>query len=354
MSPAEASASLVELVSGYLRSENVEKFKFQMVMDTHDWDSIEIERSILAKVGCEVVPLKFSTDEELIAAIRDAHALLFRYVNIRRHHIEALARCQIIARSGIGVDIVDVEAATDHGIWVTNVPSYCEEEVADHALALILASVRKIMDYHRGVENGRWKWQTGKPIPRLSTAAFGLIAFGKIGKLIWQRMKGFGCRGLVYDPYVPPKVISAAGAIPAELDELLQTADIVHIQSPLTPQTYHLIGERELRLMKPTAILTNAARGPIIDENALYRALTEGWIAAAAVDDLEEEPAKIREWQATNPLIHLPNFIVTPHTAWYSEQAVEEVKRVSATEIARVLSGQRPRFPVNEPRFRQG
>jgi len=330
----------------------VQKPRFKMVMDTHDWDSIQIEKDILADVGCEVVPLEVSSDEELIDAIRDVDALLPRYVNIERRHIQAMTRCRIIARSGIGVDIVDVDAATEHGIWVTNVPGYCQEEVADHAAALILASVRKIMPYHEAVKDGVWKWQTGSPILRLSSATLGLIAFGQIGRLIWRRMQGFGCRCLVYDPYLPPEVISGTGAIPAGLDELLQTADIVHIQSPLTPQTHHLIGERELRLMKPTAILTNAARGPIIDEEALYQALTLGWIAAAAVDDLEEEPAKIRGWQPANPLIHLPNFILTPHTAWYSEQAVEEVKRVSATEIARVLSGQKPRFPVNEPKLR--
>jgi D-3-phosphoglycerate dehydrogenase len=301
-------------------------------------------------VGCQVVPLEFSSDEELIGAIRDADALLPRYVNIRRHHIQAMTRCKIIARSGIGVDIVDVAAATEHGIWVTNVPSYCEEEVADHALALILALARKVMPYHAGVRQGLWKWQTGKPVLRLSAATFGLIAFGRIGRLIWQRMKGFGCHGLVYDPYVPLEAITAAGATPTSLDELLQAADMVHVQSPLTPETRHLIGARELRLMKPTAILTNTARGPIIDEEALYRALSEGRIAAAGVDDLEEEPAKIRGWQPANPLLQLPNCIVTPHTAWYSEQAVDEVKRISAAEIARVLSGQEPRFPVNEPR----
>lgn len=330
----------------------MEEPKFKTVMDTHDWDSIEIEKSILAEVGCEVVPLAFSSDEELIAGICDADALIPRYINIRRHHIEAMTRCQIIARSGIGVDTVDVEAATEHGIWVTNVPSYCEQEVADHAIAMILTSARKILPYHQGVKRGVWKWQRGKPIFRLSTATFGLIAFGKIGRLIWQRMRGLGCQGLVYDPYVPAEVIAAAGATPVELDELLQRSDIVHIQSPLTPQTRHLIGERELRLMKPTAVLINTARGPIVEDQALYQALTRGWIAAAAVDDLEEEPAKIKGWQPTNPLIDLPNFIITPHSAWYSEQAVEEVKRVSASEIARVLSGQQPQYPVNDPQPR--
>ncbi len=324
-------------------------YEYTCLMDTHDWDSIEIEKTILAEVGCEVRPLEFSNDEELIEAIREADALLPRYVNIQRHHIEAMKRCQIIARSGIGVDIVDVEAATEHGIWVTNVPSYCEEEVSEHAIALILACVRKLPLYHQAVKSGVWRWQTGKQILRMSQATFGLIGFGKIGRLIWQRMRGFGCRGLIYDPYVPAERINLEGATAVDLETLLRTADIVHVQCPLTSETYHLIGERELRLMKPTAVLTNAARGPIIDDQALYHALQDGRIAMAGLDDLDEEPAKVRNWKPTNPLLSLPNVIVTPHAAWYSEQSVEEVKRISASEIARVLSGQRPLYPVNEP-----
>jgi D-3-phosphoglycerate dehydrogenase len=165
-------------------------------------------------------------------------------------------------------------------------------------------------------------------------------------------MKAFGCRGLIYDPYLPDDMIINSGARPASLEELLRHADIVHIQSPLTRETYHLLGEPEFQIIKPGAILTNAARGPIIDEQALYRALLRGQIAAAGLDDLEEEPAKIRNWIPTNPLIHLSNVIVTPHTAWYSEQAAEDVKRISASEIARVLSGGKPHYPVNEPKFK--
>lgn len=325
-----------------------------MLMDTHDWDSIEIEKNILAQVDCEVLPLVFSNDDELIQAIQDADALLPRYVNINRKHIEAMQRCKIISRSGIGVDIVDVDAATEHGIWVTNVPSYCEHEVADHAVALILACVRKIPLYQSAVKNGIWKWQTGKQIIRMNNAVFGLIGFGKIGKLIWQRMKGFGCRGLIYDPFIPAEVIKQEGAEPADLDMLLKSSDIVHIQCPLNSQTSHMINAEKLRIMKPTVILTNASRGPIIEESALCRALREGRIAMAGLDDLEEEPAKIRDWKPSNPLFQLPNVIVTPHTAWYSEQSVEEVKQISASEIARVLSGQKPLYPVNNPKFAKG
>lgn len=325
------------------------EFKYTMCMDTHDWDSIQIEQDILAQVGCRVLPLEFSTPDELMATIRDADALLPRYVNIERRHIEALTRCKVIARSGIGVDIVDVQAATEHGIWVTNVPIYCEEEVADHAVALIMACTRRLIPYHQSVQHGAWTWQAGKPITRLSKATFGLIGFGRIGRLIWERMQAFGCRGLVYDPYLPADTITTSGAIPIGLDDLLSNADIIHIQAPLTSESHHLLGEKEFQIIKPGSILTNTARGPIIDEQALYRALQRGQVAAAGLDDLEEEPAKIRNWMPTNPLIHLPNVIVTPHTAWYSEQAVEDVKRISATEIARVLSGQRPLYPVNEP-----
>jgi D-3-phosphoglycerate dehydrogenase / 2-oxoglutarate reductase len=332
----------------------MQPFKYKLLMDTHDWDNIDIERNILSEVGCQVIPLEFSNDQELIQAIREADALLPRYVNIRRSHIEAMTRCKIIARSGIGVDIVDVEAATEHGIWVTNVPSYCENEVADHGAALILTCVRKIIPYHEAVKRGVWKWQTGIQIPRLSEATFGLIGFGKIGKLIWQRMKGFGCKGLIYDPYVPAEIVAKEGATLVDLETLLKSADIVHIQCPLTSQTFHLLQEPQLRMMKSIAILTNASRGPIIDETALYRALSESWIAMAGLDDLEEEPAKTRDWKPSNPLFQLPNVVVTPHTAWYSEQSVEEVKRVSASEIARVLAGQKPLYPVNNPKFTGG
>ncbi len=328
------------------------ELKYRMLMDTHDWDSIEIEKNILNPMGCEVIPLSNSNDDDLLTAIRDADALIPRYLNIQRHHIENMTRCKIIARSGIGVDIVDVQAATEHGIWVTNVPDYCIEEVSDHAVALILACARKLVLYRQAVQGSIWKWQSGKSVRRLSQSAFGLIGFGKIGRLVWRRMQAFGCRGLVYDPYLPAKTINELGAASVGLDELLQTADIIHVQSPLTQDTFHLIGKREFELMKPGVILTNAARGPIIDEAALLDALKSGQVAAAGLDDLEEEPAKIRGWQASNPLIHLSNVIVTPHSAWYSEQAADDVKRISATEIARVLSGLKPLYPVNEPKLR--
>ena len=324
--------------------------QFLMVMDVQDWDSIQIEKDVLAGVGCEILPLEFPTEDELMAALRKADALLPRYLDIRERHIQAMERCRIISRSGIGVDIVDVEAATRRGIWVTNVPQYCEEEVADHALSLILALARKVFQYQDSVARGEWSWRVGRPVMRMSQAVFGLVGFGRIGRMIWQRMKGFGGTGLVYDPYARPEDVAGAGASLVDLDTLLTSADIIQIQCPLTPETRHLIDAAALKKMKPTAMLVNTARGPIVCEEDLVEALQNGWIAAAGLDDLELEPAKRPDWDpATNPLIQLPKVIVTPHTAWYSEQAAETVKRVSASEIARVLSGQRPLYPVNQP-----
>ena len=267
-----------------------------MVMDVQDWNSIDIEKAILGEVDCEILSLSFPNDDQVMEAIRDADALLPRYIEIGARHIEAMDRCRVIARSGIGVDIVDVDAATAKGIWVTNVPSYCEEEVADHAAALILASVRKLAEYQESVRQGEWSWRTGRPIISLCQAVFGLVGFGKIGRLVWRRMKAFGCQGLIYDPYADPDAIREDGGTPASLDDLLARADVVHIQCPLTPETRHLIDERAINLMKPGAIVTNAARGPIIDENALITALQNKRIAGAGLDDIENEPAKVKDW----------------------------------------------------------
>jgi D-3-phosphoglycerate dehydrogenase len=320
-----------------------------MIMDDRDWSSIEIENNILAEVGCRVEPLGHPDDDALMTALTDADAVLPRYINIRRRHIETMDRCKIIARSGIGVDIVDVEAASERGIWVTNVPEYCVAEVAEHAAALILACFRKIYVYANAVRRGHWTWRSGQPIGRMKTAAFGLIGYGKIGRALWERMRPFTGRGLIYDPYVPEEQIRSAGADPADLDTLLSSADIVHVQCPLTPDTHHLIDASAIGRMKKTAILVNAARGPIVDEKALIESLKAGTIAGAALDDLEEEPAKQTAKGVENPLLSMENVIVTPHTAWYSEQAAAEVKQISATEIARVLRGQRPLYPVNDP-----
>src|SRR5262249_221314 len=246
------------------------------------------------------------------------------------------------------VDIVDVDAATKHDILVTNVPNdWCEDEVADHAVALLLAVARKITVYDRATRGGTWAWQSGAPIHRLRGSVLGLLSFGAIARALGTGAAGFGMQIAVHDPYVEAEAITAAGATAVSFEDLLAASDCLVIQAPLTPETHHLFDERRLRRMKPTAILINTARGPIVDDHALHRALSEGWIAGAGLDDIEEEPAKVRDWQPDNPLLDLDNVVITPHAAYYSEEALGTVRRFAAEEVVRVLSGQAPLSPVN-------
>jgi glucose-6-phosphate 1-dehydrogenase len=233
---------------------------------------------------------------------------------------------------------------------------WCDDEVADHAMALLLAVARKITVYDRATRGGTWQWQSGAPIHRLGGSVLGLLSFGAIARAIAARARGFGLRTVAHDPFVPDETIRAAGAEPVSFDELVTESDCLVIQAPLTPETHHLFDEPQLRRMKPTAILVNTARGPIIDDRALYRALSEGWIAGAGLDDIEEEPAKVRDWRPDNPLFGLDNVIITPHSAYYSEEAISTVRNFAAEEVVRVLTGHPPLSPVNagellEPRW---
>jgi D-3-phosphoglycerate dehydrogenase len=262
--------------------------------------------------------------------------------------IAELHACRVIARYGTGVDIVDVDAATSHDILVTNVPNdWCENEVADHAMALLLAVARKITVYDRATRAGTWHWQSGAPIHRLRGSLLGLLSFGAIARAIAARAVGFGMRIAAHDPFLSNEEITAAGVEGVSFDELVTESDCLVIQAPLTPDTHHLFDETQLRRMKPTAILINTARGPIVDDRALHRALSEGWIAGAGLDDIEEEPAKVRDWRPDNPLFGLDNVVITPHAAYYSEEAIGFVRRFAAEEVVRVLTGQPPLSPVN-------
>jgi D-3-phosphoglycerate dehydrogenase len=262
--------------------------------------------------------------------------------------IAELPDCRVIARYGTGVDIVDVDAATRHNILVTNVPNeWCENEVADHAMALLLAVARKLNVYDRATRGGVWHWQSGSPIHRLRGNVLGLLSFGAIARAIAARGAGFGMRIAAHDPYLSAEEMAAAGTKAVSFDELVTESDYLVIQAPLTSQTHHLFDEVQLRRMKPTSILINTARGPIIDDRALHRALSEGWIAGAGLDDIEEEPAKVRDWRPDNPLFSLDNVVITPHAAYYSEEAIDTVRHFAAEEVVRVLTGQPPLSPVN-------
>jgi D-3-phosphoglycerate dehydrogenase len=319
-----------------------------VVIADYDYGDVDIERAIIEKAGFGLIAAQCKTEEEVIEVAHDAAAVVAQYATISARVIGELPDCRVIARYGTGVDIVDVDAATRHNILVTNVPNeWCEDEVADHAVALLLAVARKVTVYDRATRGGVWRWQSGAPIHRLRGSLLGLLSFGAIARAIAARTAGFGMRVTAHDPYMPPEEIAAAGATAVSFDDLVTESDCLVIQAPLTAETHHLFDESQLERMKPTAILINTARGPIVDDHALHRALTEGWIAGAGLDDIEEEPAKVRDWRPDNPLFGLDSVVITPHAAYYSEEALDTVRHFAAEEVVRVLTGQSPLSPVN-------
>ena len=307
-------------------------------------DSYELELEALGPVGVEIVEASYSPEEEFVRVAGDAHAVISGHGQITRAMIEGLTRCRVIAYTGIGTDSVDVEAATEHGIPVTNVPDTFVEEVADHTMMLILATFRRLTTLDAMVRDGRWS--EGRPmlyaIPRLMGLTLGFVSFGHVARATATRAAPFGVRMLAYDPYIEELVISRYGAEPVGLTELLQRSDIVSMHAPGAPETHHLLSDEQFRMMKPSSIFINNGRGPTVDEAALIRALEEGRIAAAGLDVFEVEPP-----EPENPLLHMDNVIVTPHAASASARFEDRRRRRVGEEIALVLTGRWPRACVN-------
>jgi D-3-phosphoglycerate dehydrogenase len=298
----------------------------------------------LAALDAEIVEVKATTEEEFIAAARHADAILAKGRQLTKRIIDSLDKCKVIALGSVGADSVDVAAATARGIPVTNVPDTFIEEVADHALMLILATFRRLTTMDRFVRDGRWR--EGRPLlsqfPRLMGQTLGLISFGHVARAVTVRARAFGLRLLAYDPYVEELVITQYGVEPVGLTELLQRSDIVSMHAPATPDAYHLLTEEHFRLMKPEALFINTGRGPTVDEAALIKALQEGWITAAGLDVFEQEPP-----DPNNPLLRMDNVILTPHVASASARMDPERRRRVGQEIALVLTGRWPRSCVN-------
>ena len=329
--------------------------QFKVIISDYDYGDIAVERAILEPIGAEVIGLQAKNEEDLFEAVRDCDAIMTQYARVGARTIEIMERCKVIARYGVGVDIVDVEAATRRNILVTNVRDYCTDEVADHAIALWLMLARGIAPYDRAVHEGIWHWKSGQPLYRLRGRTLGIVSFGKIGRAIAQRAEGFGVKLLVYDPYVDEGVIKEARARRASKEELLRQSDFVMMQVPMTPDTRHFLGGAEFAMMKRGAVVINTGRGPTIDNQALHAALKAGHIGAAGLDDLEEEPAKREDWApSANPLLGLANVVVTPHAAYYSEESISMARATATNEVARVLTGERPHNPVNNVRLLSG
>jgi D-3-phosphoglycerate dehydrogenase len=303
--------------------------------------NLDPARAVLEKIGAEVSLAKEPTPDAILEVARDADAVLTTYAKITADTIQKLTRCRVIGRFGIGVDNVDIAAATAAGIVVTRVPDYCLDEVSDHTMALLLALVRKIPSSNARTQAGRWEMRAVVPIHRLRGTVLGLVAFGQIPQLVAPKAQAFGIRVVTHDPYVSKQVAERAGVEQVEFDELLKISDYISIHTPLLPATHHLFNADVLRRMKPSAYLINTARGPIIDEAALAAALEQKEIAGAALDVMEQEPP------SGSPLFGRDNVIVTPHTSFYSEESLVDLQTKAAEEVVRVLSGQAPRNPVN-------
>ncbi|WP_299792967.1 C-terminal binding protein [uncultured Marivita sp.] len=320
----------------------------KVVITDYDFGDVAIETEILEAAGAEVIALQAKNQADLFDIAPHCAAMMNQYARIGKETITRMQRCEVIARYGVGVDIVDVDAATERGILVTNVQDYCTEEVADHAISLWLTLARKLPDYDRATHDGIWRWQSGQPVYRLRGRTMGVVSFGKIGQAIALRAQAFGVKVIAYDPFLPANIAASFGAELVSKADLLARSDYILMQAPMTPETRHFLSDAEFAAIKPGAILVNTGRGPTVDNKALYRALTEGHLAAAGLDDPEEEPAKRANWSpADNPIFTLPNVLITPHAAYYSEESIRAARVTAATQVAKVLTGQAPDYTVN-------
>ncbi len=343
-----------------------------VILDRPSWYEPILEREELSRVGAEVVvgwaampdapaeagssyptgnltteqystitsafvPVGIGTEENLIAMARDADAVLVISAKVTERVMESLPRLRAVGRYGIGVDNVDVEAATRRGVAVVNVPGFCAREVADHVMMMVLAASRKLNFLQGLLRRGVWGRGNASPMPALYSQTLGMIAFGEIGREVARRARPFGLTLLAHDPYVSQASADLHGVTLVSMEELLSRSDFVSVHVPLNAQTRHLIGERELRLMKPQAYLINTARGPVVDEAALIGALREGWIAGAGLDVYEREPI-----DPASPLLQLDNVLLTPHTAGLSDESQRESRRRVSRAVAEILAGRWP------------
>jgi D-3-phosphoglycerate dehydrogenase len=297
---------------------------------------------VLARVGARLVVAESGEEEELLALVPDADGILTCFKRVSPEVVRAGRRLRVIGRYGIGVDNIAVEEATRLGIPVTNVPAYCVDEVAEHVLAFIFALERGICAYDSAVREGDWALSRGLPIRRIAGRTLGVVGFGKIGQTLARKAAGLGLRVVASSLSLSPESARALGVEAVPLGELAAIADYVSVHAPLTPETSGLVDRTFLRTMKPTAYLLNAARGAIVDQEALVEALREGWIAGAGLDVFVPEQLPL-----DHPLLAFPNVIATPHVAFFSEESVLELEVKAAENVAAILDGRRPAEVVN-------
>lgn len=312
--------------------------------------SLDVERSFLEPLGATLVDKRFASDEEVLEACRAAVAVMTDYFLCDAAAISAFERCEVICQYGAGLNQVDVAAATAAGIYVTHTPDYCSEELGDHTMALILASMRRIVRFDRNIRAGRWDYNDGMPMRRLANCTLGLVGFGRAARAVAVRAGGFGMRVLAHDPLVDDAAFAAAGVARIDgLADLLGAADVVSVHVPLVQSTRHLIGAEQLALLRDGAFLVNTSRGGVIDQKALNAELATGRLGGVGLDVLELEPPA-----ADEPILACEDAVFTPHTGFLSVESLELVQSRAGAEVARVLSGEAPIYGVNVAAVRDG
>ena len=314
----------------------------KILITDYAWATLEPEREVLSAIGAELIVAETGTEIEFLKYAPDVDGILTNWAKVTTDVVKAAEKCQVIGRYGIGLDNIDVVTATSLGMVVFNVPTYCLEEVSDHAMALVLAMARKVPRLNNEVKNRSWDRNIGPQMYRIRGQKLGIIGFGKIGQLIVPKAKGFGMEVLAYSPSLTDTVAKVYGVKNVDFEELLTESDFITIHCPLVPETSNLINADALSKMKSTAYLINTARGGVVDHNALFHALQENWIAGAGLDVLPDEPPA-----ADFALLDLDNVIITPHAAFWSDESINDLQISAARGVLEVLTGKIPDAIVN-------
>lgn len=316
---------------------------FKVVITDREFETIRPELDVLQRIDAEVVDLRSKDPDAVMEATRDADGVIMQYANLDRRVIENMRRCRVISKYAIGMDLVDIVAATEKGICVANVPEYCTEEVSSFTMAMILGMSRKIPQMASMVRSGVWNCRLVSPVHSLRECVVGIAGFGKIARDLMEKLAPFGSQVLVYDPLVEAGIIEQCGGKKVELDDLLRRADVVSIHVPLLATTRHMFGMEQFRLMKKSAFLINLGRGPLINEPELIAALQEKLIAGAALDVTDPEPIS-----PDNPLLKMDNVVITPHAGYNTEESQFRLQTFAAESVVEALSGNYPKRLYNK------
>ena len=314
----------------------------KVLITDYAWKNLSIEQSILGQIAVDLIVAQEGSEAELAELASQADGILTCWKPVTRKVIECAPKCQAIGRYGIGLDNIDVQCATTNGIVVTNVPAYCVDEVSEHALALLLACARKICLFDKAAKSGLYDVTTAGPIRRIRGKTLGIVGFGRIGRAVYEKARGFGLRVVVHDTQIRPESLQGLAVQAMSFQQLLRESDYISIHLPLTPDTRHLFNQEAFQKMKRTAFVINTSRGGVIDSQSLLKALNDGWIAGAGLDVLAQEPPA-----PDDDLVLHPRVVITPHAAFSSEESVKDLEATAAGQMATLLSGRLPPFVVN-------